>query len=1022
MLQKRNAVIVDLFFAVFPVLREAEIEGERPKAAAARLANWLTTFSKLPDAKATKRSTELHQAFLGLLSHGDNAIQKLALACLLRWKSKGLQAFESQLFDLLEQSHFRDALLALSLSSEADVIQPDYRGEVVPVVVRILFGVATSRQLKSVASARRVAILTSLRSCSGEELDTLVDLMLAPFEDLASEPWAERGPKASMKRQVGFLYFLADVLKHLCLAVDPKRLPPLCAAALGMLRAGQGSTAPQARKVRVLGMQAFADFFRLPDTVSFDPSPFLTPAFAALISPRLPSLANETAQSPSALLDLAMVWAGKRGTIGILVDYDAALLPAIYATLVVSNVKPVVVSRIIDLLQLILAQAAEDTSIADKVVRPYVSLTVSYLATLLGKRAPDQGAKDDLGKKEIALVAALAPYIVEKEQAASFVELLLPLLAKPNKSVPENVKVDLLKILTELFPVAAVRENEAIGRKCEATLGALFAYVRSRPGRVQLVEAFTRLAEEDDEMREVATILRELNAFSARRLDEPDFDRRLTAFATLNEQRFRTLSPRQWTPLLHNAFSFIQDVEELSMRSNASLTLRRFAEVASTPEAKEVVITVLLPGLHSTLRSKEETVRVEVLNVWANAVGAIEGVPLFDEMRGLLVGGDVEANVFTNILHIQHHRRVRAMRRLAEEAEAKRVSSRTLADIWVPLLSYFLDGTATADLANEAVLSIGRLSGCLNWSVYYRLLQERLKLASTSAPTQKLHVRTSVALLKGFHFDLTNEADGEGKRILEIVRKRLLPRLIKFLEHRVDNEEEVRIPVAEGIAALVQHLPEGDRRADASILMTSLSQILRSKSQDVRDQARSTLCGIAVSLGPSYLAIVGRDLKGALQRGPQVHVLAFTLHAVLVRLLPMATPEDVDAALEYVMPVVADDLFGAPAKEREADDFRRQSTCVFALSKSEPLLNQIQLPGSQVEQESRLLPTAKRRRRPNFLRPHPLPSPRRHDAYRSAQDDARGRRGAISHHSGHPSQLAHRYLCPPFPLQFTHLA
>lgn len=55
-----------------------------------------------------------------------------------------------------------------------------------------------------------------------------------------------------------------------------------------------------------------------------------------------------------------------------------------------------------------------------------------------------------------------------------------------------------------------------------------------------------------------------LNAYSVKRLDELDFDRRLYAFTSLNENLHQTMSPSNWLPVLYSMLYLIQDASELA--------------------------------------------------------------------------------------------------------------------------------------------------------------------------------------------------------------------------------------------------------------------------------------------------------------------------------------------------------------------------------------------------------------------------------------------------------------------------
>ena len=162
-------------------------------------------------------------------------------------------------------------------------------------------------------------------------------------------------------------------------------------------------------------------------------------------------------------------------------------------------------------------------------------------------------------------------------------------------------------------------------------------------------------------------------------------------------------------------------------------------------------------------------------------------------------------------------------------------------------------------------------------------------------------------------------------RLLDAVTSRVLPELQRYLEKRDETDEEIRIPVAEGISAVVQALPMEARMAHESSLLMALAQILRSKDQHTRDLTRLTICNIAASAGIDALPTVVKELRRALQRGPQLHVLAFTVHAILVRLAADPEKVDFDGSLAELVPVLGDDCFGTPSKDRASQEFRAKT-------------------------------------------------------------------------------------------------
>jgi U3 small nucleolar RNA-associated protein 20 len=162
-------------------------------------------------------------------------------------------------------------------------------------------------------------------------------------------------------------------------------------------------------------------------------------------------------------------------------------------------------------------------------------------------------------------------------------------------------------------------------------------------------------------------------------------------------------------------------------------------------------------------------------------------------------------------------------------------------------------------------------------------------------------------------------------RIADSVHSRLLPALLNHLERRDENEDTTRIPIAVGIINVAKHLPDPARTAQVTRLLTILSQAFRSRSQETRDLTRDTLCRIAVTLGPGFLPDIIRELRGALLRGPHLHVLAVVTHSLLVHL---TSPENsgrftnFDDWVEDIAYVSAEVIFGESGKDVRSEGFK----------------------------------------------------------------------------------------------------
>jgi len=967
--ERHNRDMVPLFLA----FASPEVP-QRPQRQ--RLVSWLSLFAKFVNPKAVHSTSVLQRLYTSLLSHPDRQLQSLAVDCTLTYKSRALLAHEKMVRSLLDQSEWKEHVVSLKL---AETVQPDERAEVVELLIRLFFGMMRERKGRNQIHGKRGTLLKCLGQCSDQELGVLVDLMIEPF-NFNTTPDADIPPLAvevTDKQQTGFLVLLSDVLRYIGYNLViwwPKLLKATMAIVLNAqetldktmdldveasdgeetaeleeqddLAAGGPLPHKVARNIRQLGLKRLVEFFRL--QVTFDFRPYLPAAFRGFISPRLPVLDRENTQAPSTLLELFHVWSSNPSMRLFLVDYDDRVLPKVYQCLTAPSVKRSVVSRVFDIVEQVLDGATDSEEIASKVAKPHMALLLDNLTVMVENTARTGIITSDLSQRQIRILSTVASYVSDASQALRLIHLLSPLLRKPTRVVAEKLKVDLLSIIQQLLPLLP-QMSDATGATSVKTY-ELFAYLsrtlRTRQSRLALVSAFNQLANHDSSLQRVAPLIESLNSYSERRREEPDFERRLQAYALLNEQLYVRLSPREWLPLIYNMLFFIHEPEEVAIRNNAAYTLRRFIDIVaskSLPDCEAAFNRVLWPGLKNGMRARNDMVRGEILGVLAYAVAHCDHLPSLREMSMLLANGDEEANFFNNVHHIQVHRRTRALRRLAEYCEKGQIGSSALADIFLPLISHFIgDSSIDHTLVNEAITTTGKIARHLAWGPYYALVQRHLRNAKEKNASEKAYVRTVVSVLDNFHFamedvvqqpveELGVNVDEETEvipsistRIADAVTSRLLPSLLMYLEKRDETEDEMRIPISTGVVRVALHLPEESRQPQISRLLTILSQALRSKSQDTRNLVRETLCKIAVILGPDWLRPLIKELRLALTRGPQLHVMAYTCHSILVHVTNELsnTFTHLDDAAEDVAEVSAEVIFGQSGRDAQGEDFK----------------------------------------------------------------------------------------------------
>ncbi|EGG04265.1 uncharacterized protein MELLADRAFT_108574 [Melampsora larici-populina 98AG31] len=984
--QKHNKLVIGAYFK-FCQPDEDDIEQGHMlgKSARTRLVNWLPLISKFNAPKCLYRSDELRTSLYDILADPDSTLRTLALECILIWKDGGILRHQEHLKDLMDSSKFRDTLLKLSFTSNGDQVSDGDRAEVIPVAIRILYGCMLMNggrgSTAQSQAPRRAAILSTLKSFSATELDLLVDLMLNPLKS-NSDTKSMGGPLSS-KKQLGFLTLLGDVMKSLGRDLC-SRWPELLDTVIRLITTAQsklvavsehrveaeGSQTGLCKKIRSQAIHRLTSFFKHAP-LSFSFQPWIQQIFDVVISPRLPTFASESAQAPSALLGLFHTWSSHREQALLLVDHNPDVLKSVYELLAIPNVKQDVINRVFDILENLIryVNTGPEYSPQRLLTSYFAGLLPSLAGLLRGSSTGVPSYATSTGSRQINLLSSLMPYITDTEHAESFCELLIPLLAKRSYRVPEAIQTNLLVILSEFLGKAPLNATLPSTLK---TLSTLLETITTRKGRCALVKAFQAISIHRSDLRDSDTVrlIAELNSFSVKRLDEPDFERRLNAFAELNESIYKRFGPLEWEILIHHALYQIRDEEELSLRNSSALLLGRFFEVidGSTPDSilRPVLTKVMLTGLKKALRSKAEVIRQDVLNVLSTAITKnLPDVTELTEMKCLLVDGDKEANFFLNVYHIQSHRRTRALRRLAEEVEKGRLGSKVIFDIFCPLLVHTLAPKTTTrpdpEVVNESVRTLGTLVKALSWSAYNAILQFYMKLLHGAETVNKTIVRVVVSILRGFYFNLAVPTTEDGSKltsaptyVTEMVSDRLIPKLIRFMEQQKEGgpDESLRIMMSEGVAMIATFLPSPAKELAIAGVVSSLAQILKSTHQETRQSARTAMANIAFLLPKESLVVTVKELRSALVRGPQVHVLAHVIYAILAK---TGEWEDSDVPGEVVAPIMkilAEDLFGDPAKERQSKELKAKTK--FSETRSSRSLESLQMLVSRLSSSEQL--------------------------------------------------------------------
>ncbi|KAG7664571.1 UTP20 [[Candida] subhashii] len=918
----------------------------------------LALFVKFKKLNKAKLATELYDyLFNHLLSSQHTKIQQLALDVLFNYNKPEIVKYRDNLKNLLDETIFRDELSKF-LSQESSIIEANDKRAVMSYVVRILFGRVQGSTKSNSKSGRKFAVISVLPNFNDEDIVEFISLGSTKIGYLdffaGKTPKASLGlEKGSLKKMSGFINLLTEVYdtlganysEVLKTTIEPLVFCLISAQNRIESNIQEDNDAEQddevsgkvARNVRSGGMKCLGELFKIIGP-SFDWNPYVNIIYEHLIMPRLTNFAVENLQSPSALLGVMTNWINTPNSLCFLYVDDYAPVKALLSILAKTELaKETVVSKVLDFVIAALKRS-------DAMDEDYFTLLAIVVDCLLGNLSNIivNITHKEVGSKAIQALLLLisGKYIDDQETKASLIKSLTLALDKNNNQIDMADKANILISLSSLIENYDCEFKDMVG--LYQTCSKLFRIFSDRKIRETLVGVLVAMGAKFDYIKEISVIIHDLNAYSTSRMQELDYETRLDAFKLINEEKYSTFDAIQWTPIVYCALYFINDPEELAIRVNAGYTLRRFIDCYSGKETGElaqpyitILKNVILPNLRVGIRKDNEDIQNEYIGVLEHLVSKSNWFVDLKDMQVLTYNDHDETNFFKNVNHIQLHRRQRAIKRLAEHG--KDLSDSSIAHYILPIIERYVVSTDEkfTNIGMEALDTIGVLLKYINWNQYRAILKRYVAtLKSNDQDVLKYRVNLVVAVSDALATSIESKNNGEPNYIKSLpsaqediddfILNEACPSLLKILNVRDDETIVSRAPLAEALTNFILCITKEKIDSELPKILTSTSQVMRSRSEELRDAVRKTLGKIATRLGSHYLPFIVQELKGALSRGSQIHVLSYTLHYLLTCLASRSgglQHGDLDLSIELIIEIVMEDIFGAAGQEKDAEGY-----------------------------------------------------------------------------------------------------
>ncbi|KAM6293789.1 small subunit processome component 20 homolog [Porphyrio hochstetteri] len=779
------------------------------RAAAKQLIAHLQVFSKFSNPRALYLQQKLNALYTQLLCHQDQSVQRIALDCIMTYKHPHLLPYRENLQRLLDDKSFKEEIVHFSISEETSVVKVEHRPDLIPVLMRILYGrmrnkTGSKTQGKSSAGTRMSIVLRFLAGSLPEEIRMFLDLLFEAVKQFSDGP-CQAAVLRSMSeldlakvlplgRQHSLFNGLEVVLKnmgHLIHQYLPEILQILLCmtAVVSCILQQREKVQPRLinplKNLRRLGLKLVAEFFSDYENYSFSVEE-LDAVFHAVVWPQVCRLASESQYSPTFLLKLIHTWSKNPRYFPLLAKQhpdnpECDILSNVFAVLSAKNLSEATSSLVMDIADSLLNSpdfepteqvsrlsmtdcavmatgdgTGETLSLGCQLVLPHVPAILQYFSkTMLNMEKVKKKKYRAQVSKELSILSKISKFIQEKSQNSVLVSLLLPFLYQSN--MEQGTEIDILETVQNLLRHCS---NPTSFLK---PLAKLFSVIQNKLSRHKLCLVFQTLSELDSELKYITDVVK-LNAFDQRHLDDIDFDVRLTAFQSITAhiKGMQAVDVDFLIPVMHNCFYTIQ-LGDMALSDNASLCLtsfiHRLAEINHTEdEYKELIQQTLLESVRRGLKSKTESIQQDYTSLLSCLIQTFPENPEFRDLVQLTNRHDPDMDFFENMKHMQIHRRARALRKLAKHLTEKKLtlSSKSLQNYIMPYATTVLFNEKMLKHENMVTASVevvGAVCRHLSWSAYLYHLKHFIHVLQTGQIGTKLGVCLLETVLEAFHFD-----------------------------------------------------------------------------------------------------------------------------------------------------------------------------------------------------------------------------------------------------------------------------
>lgn len=614
---------------------EEDPETHIPKGTQRTLSTMLQAFVHQPNPKQLHREPELWSFYLKLLSHRNAAVQKLALDCVIAYKHKYVQPYKDHLYSMVDEAKFKEAITNFKIDKDANVVQQEHRSQLMPIVMRILFGKMFLRigGQKGSNQLRKSLVMRFLGGCLEDEILLMLNMSFWLFEAFFQDDAKVMCQtiiagtdlsKVLSPRKLQSSLDLIDVIQGEFSGLMSEKfhryilnlLLVIGSIAQGVLvqyerNATQispkmATTFKGVRGACILNLQRFFQHF---ETYPWSDNE-IDAVFHIFVSPLAVRLTHDAQSSVTPLLKLLATMGKSPRLFVLLTKYtsndradDTTPIKIMMDLLIEPKARPQVCLTIMETIQNLLTLKESEPNEGEELVasalianncRPIEQkrldviensaslnfgsqILLPYLPQILQKFKMNLKKRRGLTKRDLLILSRITELISDAETCSSLLTVLLPILVrKSHASAGDEALMQMVNTIVNLFGKIDHPERHI------RSIAPMFQQITAVGPRKRLCDLLRVIsercsygAEQNTELETMVDVMNDLNAWDRRWIEQPDYERRLNAYKRVAElSAANRVDINLGLLVIYHSFYFIKYDKDMAMRDSAAHHLK----------------------------------------------------------------------------------------------------------------------------------------------------------------------------------------------------------------------------------------------------------------------------------------------------------------------------------------------------------------------------------------------------------------------------------------------------------------